>query len=428
MAFITQNISLATAPLGITVNQLHLRVEEHRSALRELTDDLRLNKRPAFSIVERDDDLPPALAYARSWRQEFEHVLILGFGGSTLGGQMLYQFAGGSLFAKGPKLHFIDYVDPHVLDALLETLPLHRTGVVVISKSGTTIEVLVQALRAADAYNRHGIPLSQNWLAITELKDSPLQRLCANENIPVLEHDAGIGGRYSVLSNVGLLPAALMGLEGTNLRAGARDALREFLGNPFESAPAVGAALAVVAAEQNITTTVVMPYGQQLRVFPQWVAQLWAESLGKDGKGTLPFAAVGPADQHSVLQLFMQGPPDKLYTLIVPDTRGTGVGVEEVMAQKVLAPHLSNLQSGTLMHAQAMGTAQALHAAGRAVRLLETPLVSEHVLGALIMHYMLETIIAAAMWNVNPYDQPGVEEGKQRTLQLLFERRQTVRE
>ena len=165
--------------------------------------------------------------------------------------------------------------------------------------------------------------------------------------------------------------------------------------------------------------TATRPYSDRLRLFSAWFAQLWAESLGKDGKGTSPIAAAGPVDQHSLFQLFNGGPKDKLVTIVMTSSAGTGPRIAQAYASDPLVGYLAGRTPGDLTDAQQRATAETLARNGRAVRTISIDDVNERSLGALLMHFMLETIIAGHLMDVNPFDQPSVEESKVLTREYL---------
>jgi len=238
--------------------------------------------------------------------------------------------------------------------------------------------------------------------------------------LTVLDHDPKIGGRYAALSLVGLLPAMVAGLDVAAIREGAAEVLDSALQNddPALVPPATGAAVNVgLAREHGVSQTVLVPYSDRLEPFARWFRQLWAESLGKDGHGTTPIPAVGAVDQHSQLQLWLDGPADKLFTFVMADRKGAGARVEPSLAEDLLAEDgalgwLAGRTMGDLMEAEQRATAETLSKAGRPVRILGLKTIDLRALGALMMHYMLETMIAAHLLGVDPFDQPAVEEGK----------------
>ena len=238
----------------------------------------------------------------------------------------------------------------------------------------------------------------------------------------MLEHHTGIGGRFSVLSNVGLLPALARGMDVLALRRGAQDVVTATLAakNPREVPAAIGAAVAVAfSRDKGMSCQVMMPYADRLGYFAHWFVQLWAESLGKGGQGTSPIACLGPLDQHSQLQLFQDGPRDHLITILRTQTAGEGPAIAPDMAKIAGIPFLAGRNIGDLVAAQAAAVPEALAKAGRPVRIFDIPVLDERAMGALLMHFMLETIIAGRLLGLDPFDQPAVELAKTLTRERL---------
>lgn len=380
---------------------------------------------PLLRLPERRDDLAAIRAAAERLRAEATDVIFLGTGGSSLGGQTLAQLAGYGVAAAGPpvlhpRLHFIDNLDPLTFDALLHTLPLATSRFVAISKSGGTAETLMQTIAVLTALKKAGLKerIPELVLGLTEPARggarNGLRDLLAAHQAPMLEHEPQVGGRYSVLTNTGLLPAAVAGLDIAKIRAGAAAAMAPVLAmRPAQEVPAaLGAALATALAQQGKTISVMMPYCDRLERFARWYVQLWAESLGKDGKGTTPHTALGPVDQHSQLQLFIAGPRDKLFTVVTTTVTGRGPRMDAELAKLAGEPDFAGKTIGDLVAAQGRATAETLAKNGCPVRTMHLDRLDEETLGELLMHFMLETIIAAHLLGVNPFDQPAVEEGK----------------
>jgi glucose-6-phosphate isomerase len=381
---------------------------------------------PLTRLPAARDDLGPILAAARRLSAGASDIVILGTGGSSLGGQTLAQLAGHGvaglgLLRDGPHLHFMDNLDADTYGALLAKLPLATTRFVAISKSGGTAETLMQTIAALTAVKAAGLEsrIPEHFLGLTEPptpgKRNGLRALLDAHRVEILDHDPGVGGRFSVLTNVGLLPAAMLGLDVSAVRAGAAVALAPVLERraPAEVPAAVGAALAVaLAATRGKTIAVMMAYADRLERFTRWYVQLWAESLGKDGKGTTPVAALGPVDQHSQLQLFIAGPRDKLITVVTPAAAGRGPRMAADLAQLCGEGDFAGRSMGDLAAAEGRATAETLAKNGCPVRTIHVAKLDESSLGELLMHFMLETIIAARLLGVDPFDQPAVEEGK----------------
>ncbi len=199
------------------------------------------------------------------------------------------------------------------------------------------------------------------------------------------------------------------------MRAGARDVVDALMAatTPREFAPAEGAAIAVaLARERGIRVHVMMPYSDRLGRFSHWFAQLWGESLGKGGQGTAPIACLGPVDQHSQLQLFMDGPREHLITIVRAPTAGLGPRISTELARTAGLDYLAGRTAGDLVAAQAEAVPAALGRAGRPVRTFDLASLDERSVGALMMHCMLETILAARLMGIDPFDQPAVELAK----------------
>ncbi len=384
---------------------------------------------PCLSVVDNGQDgLAPLAALAAGWRSRLDDVVVLGMGGSSLGGQTLYALSDRGFGPQrgGPRLHFLDNVDPDTMAGLLAALDLTRSGLIAISKSGATAETLAQVLALLPALEaavgRDGLPA--HMVVVTEPRPSPLKAIAERYGLPCFDHDPGIGGRFSVFSVVGALPALVAGLDFAAFHRGAGEVLRATLAasRVEDSEPAVGAALAVgLSQERRLSQSVMITYEDRLAPFGLWYRQLWAESLGKDGAGTTPIRALGTADHHSQLQLYLAGPRDKMFTLVMPATAGTGAAIPADLAAAVEAGNLGGRTLGDLLVAAARATADTLAGNGRPVRQFRLKTLDEAALGALQMHFMIETILAADLLGVNAFDQPAVEAGKELARRYLDE-------
>jgi glucose-6-phosphate isomerase len=373
-----------------------------------------------LGIPSRKDDLKEAAKLAAGIKG-MKTVAVLGIGGSSLGGQALTALRRKTT----PWVEFHDNPDPFSWDAALKRFDLKKTHFIAISKSGGTAETLMQVLTAAEALAKAGVKsLKKHFTIITEPKKSALADFADQLGAPKLAHPEGVGGRYSVLTVVGVLPAILMGIDVKKLRGGAQAILDATLSanNPADAPAAMGAALhQALAAEGKLATTILWPYADKLQVFGGWWRQLWAESLGKDGKGSTPVSVLGPVDQHSQLQLFRDGPGNALFTLVSVDTKGKGAMVSKARARSLGLDYLAGKKLGDLVDAESHATAQTLSKNGRPVRQIHISKVDEFEMGALMMHFMLETILMGKLMGVDPFNQPGVEEGKVLARQYLKE-------
>jgi len=376
-------------------------------------------EKPFLTLPRRRDDLALLAPLVDKASRKYTDLVVLGTGGSSLGGRAIAALRAHPVPpASRAWLHFADNIDPRDFEILIDGLDLAHTLFLVISKSGGTAETLTQFLIALEAVRRDlgDDGAASAFIVIPEPGDNPLRRVAGRWKLAVFDHDPALGGRYSALSLVGLLPAMFAGVDAAQVRAGAEGVLEGLLAadDPAACPPAVGAALQVGLAEKRgVSATVLMPYCDRLIAFAAWFRQLWAESLGKGGKGTIPVPALGAVDQHSQLQLYLDGPADKLFTLITLDAAGLGKRVEPglIDGDPALA-YLAGHTMGDLLDAEQRATAESLRRHGRPLRMIRLAALDERALGALLMHFMLETVIAAQLWEVDPFDQPAVEEGK----------------
>jgi glucose-6-phosphate isomerase len=422
------SLGLSPAAFGKYLGALEPRLDSLRQAYAKGT-------LPLLRVPERRDDIAPARDALALLTKGARTLVFFGTGGSSLGGQTLAQLGGWAIPGDDkhgsetrPRTRFYDNLDARTLELALASLDLKTTRFVVISKSGSTPETLVQIIAAIEAVRKEGLAdrIPELFLALTEPKapgvSNGLRALCEAFSIPMLDHDPGIGGRFSGLTNVGLLPALARGLDVEALREGASGVVQAMLKarKAGDFAPAVGAAVAIgLAKERGVRATVMLPYSDRLSRFAAWYVQLWGESLGKKGEGTTPVAALGPVDQHSQLQLYLDGAPQHLITVIRENCAERGPRIAPDLAKVAGAEYLASHTAGDLVAAQQRAIPEALIAAGRPVRTIDLDTLDERALGALMMHFMLETILAAHLLGIDPFDQPAVESGKVLTRRYL---------
>ncbi|XSG80969.1 MAG: glucose-6-phosphate isomerase [Methyloligella sp. ZOD6] len=390
---------------------------------------------PLLRVAERRDDIAPMQEAFARLSEGAKTIVFFGTGGSSLGGQTIAQLGGwgipgdnGDRAGPNPRVRFYDNLDARTLERALDRLDLETTRFILISKSGGTPETLVQSIAALQAVRHAGLEdkAPQLFLGLTEPaaagKKNGLRDLCDAFGIPTLSHDTGIGGRFSALTNTGLLAALARGIDPIKIREGAGQVISALMAdkNPADFAPAIGAALQIaLAKEKGVKATVMLPYSDRLGRFAAWFVQLWGESLGKQGEGTTPVAALGPVDQHSQLQLYLDGAEQHLITVLRPGGAGTGPRIAPDLAKVAHADYLAGKTAGDLVAAQQKAIPEALIEAGRPVRTIDIETLDATALGALLMHFMLETVLAAHLLEVDPFDQPAVEAGKVLTRKYL---------
>ncbi len=405
----TQSIEFCLEPAigssGLTVADFNLEISRTTKILARLRAARESGAMPLLGLPAFTGDLDEISAAGDRIKASARDVLICGTGGSSLGGQALAQLAGWKTpngaeaipVSTRPRMHFLDNIDACSLDDLIAGLDLSATHVIVISKSGSTAETLSQAILLVDAFRQQGLgqQIGGHFTVITEPDSSGkngLRRLAEKFSWPLIDHPPGLGGRFSVLSCVGLLPAVIAGVDITDVRRGANDVLDAALdaSAPDQSAPAVGAAIAVaLGREMGLNCSVLFAYGDRLERLTRWYVQLWAESLGKDGHGSTPLAALGPVDQHSQLQLFLDGPADKFYSFLTVCSRGRGSKIDAGLALEAGVGNLAGHTIGDLVESMHRATAETLARKGRPVRHLSIDSLDAGVMGGLMMHFML---------------------------------------
>ena len=372
--------------------------------------------------------------FAGGARAKYDDVVILGIGGSALGPIALrtaLRPSGWNLLdekTRGgyPRLHVLDNVDPVTIDALLAHLRLDRTLFIVTSKSGGTAETMAQFLIVQDRLARASLEVTKQMVFITDPKQGALRPLAERLSVPALDIPANIGGRFSVLTPVGTLPAALIGIDVKSLLAGA-GAMSKRCENPeLAKNPAGIYAMLQWLADTSLAkkTVVFMPYSDPLRDFAAWFVQLWAESLGKlrpDGSsvGSTPLAALGATDQHAQVQLFMEGPADKTITFVAVDNRSTDVTIPNAFADVKELGYLGGHTLAELIDIEQRATAGALAKRGRPNMTIHLERVDAGQVGELMMLLEIATAYAGQLYGIDAFNQPGVELGKQFAYALL---------
>jgi glucose-6-phosphate isomerase len=372
--------------------------------------------------------------FAAGARGKFDDLVILGIGGSALGPIALrtaLRPSGWNMLddkaRKGyPRLHVLDNVDPETIDALLGRLRLERTLFVVTSKSGGTAETMSQFLIVHDRITRDKLDIAKQMVFVTDPKQGALRPLADRLKVPALDIPANIGGRFSVLSPVGTLPAALIGIDVKSLLSGAGEMAKRCGSADLTKNPAGVYAMLQWLADTRLTKkiAVLMPYSDPLRDFAAWFVQLWAESLGKqrpDGTavGSTPLAAVGATDQHAQVQLFMEGPADKTVTFVAVDKRATDVTIPKAFPDVKELGYLGGHSLGELIDIEQRATAGALAKRGRPNMTIHLERVDAPHVGQLMMMLEIATAYAGQLYGIDAFNQPGVELGKQFAYALL---------
>ncbi len=377
-----------------------------------IRDWVEKDSQPFLKYSRNNSDISVIKKYAHDFRERFKKLVVIGIGGASLGAQALTAIRSTASRSK-IKLVYFDNLDAN--QVAVELAQTSDTGFLVVSKSGSTLETIAQTLLALDNAD------PDQFLFITEPGESPLRSIGLNKGIVILDHDPKLGGRFSVFSLVGMLPAMVAGLDIEKIREGGNEILDSIMevADPSEIAPIASAAM-IHAISPKISTTVIMPYDDRLLYFSHWVCQLWAESLGKSSRGLTPVVARGATDQHSQLQLYLDGPPDKIVTIISVEPETGGHRIRKDLAEIAETKYLSGRNLSEVIAVEAKATKDALVTAGRPVREIVLSKVDEFTVGALMMHFMLETVLVALTTETHPFDQPAVERGKKLAREYLW--------
>lgn len=433
---ISRCLSKTIGQAGLSDDELTTALARADAAVAKIRQMHAQGQMTLLDLPAQTDDLPECEKAAEILTNGATDVVLLGTGGSSLGAQALAQLAGYKVSGIIPfrriknrtmRVHFLDNLDACMLEQALRDQDMKTTRFLAVSKSGGTAETVMQMVIMIEALKEQGLDwnASAHMVVLTETTNpegNTVLQLAKRHNLQILEHAREIGGRYSVLTNVGMLPAMVMGLDVKAIRQGAGAAVEPLLaGNGAADIPAaLGAAVNVALMEnKGINTTIMMPYCDRLRLFANWFQQLWAESIGKQGKGTTPLGTAGPVDQHSLMQLFLDGPADKLLNIVQLPTAGTGPRIPESYHSDPLLGYLAGRTVGDLTDCQQRATVETFARNNRPVRVFELDGVEEKPVGEMMMHFMLETIITGYMMGIDPFDQPAVEQSKVLTREYL---------
>jgi len=424
-AFVTfdyTNLFDATGDLGAR------ELEELRPRLEEVARDLLENPPGFMRLPKTSEFLDSSKALAEDVRTsgatDFVHV---GIGGSALGPIALYRALVHPYYnllpeRPGPRLHFAENTDPTSLSAVLDVIDPSSTWVNVVTKSGSTAEtmanflivrsILMEALGESDYRER--------VVFTTDPEKGYLRQIADREGIKTLSIPPDVGGRFSVFTPVGLFPVAVAGLDTDALMKGATQCVDEVTQKGADHYAIQGAAyhyLLDLAKGRNVR--VMMPYADSLDRFAAWFVQLWAESLGKEGKGSTPHAAVGTTDQHSQLQLYMEGPQDKVVEIIEVENHPWDLRIPKAYEDLEGVGYLGGHTMAELLNVECDATRKALTEAGRPNCTIKLGAIDEEHLGYLMQALEVQTAAAGSLYRVNPFDQPGVEAGKRITYSRM---------
>ncbi len=373
------------------------------------------------------------ISYVEEVKDKFDAFVVLGIGGSALGPISVQQAINHPYYneisreKRGgyPKFYVADNVDPEKLVYLFETIDITKTMFNVISKSGSTSETMSQFMIIKELLEQKlGDKASEHIVCTTDKENGNLIKIAKEENYKTFIIPAGVGGRFSELTPVGLLPAAFCGIDIKEMLKGAA-IMDEMCKNDdvYKNPAYMYAILNYLTMKNGQNICVMMPYADSLKFISDWFAQLWAESLGKkydnEGKvvnvGSTPVKALGATDQHSQVQLYAEGPFDKIITFIGVDKFKKSITIPKIYEDMPSLAFLGGVTQDDLIKTEQIATEYALLKAGKPNMTITLPEVNENTLGQLLYLFEVATAFAGELLNINAFDQPGVEEGKNAT-------------
>lgn len=375
--------------------------------------------------------------YASMVRGRFENLLVLGIGGSALGGMALseallkpyWNLLSNEQRDNFPKIFFLNNIDPDEMNGLLEILDLKKTLVNVITKSGSTAETMAQYMVIKDRMEQElGDDYRKNIVVTTDKKVGVLRQLADQEGYKTFIIPDDVSGRFSVFSTVGLLPLALVGINIDEIINGIKDMDSALKNTDIHQNIAAQSALIqyLMDTQKGKNISVMMPYSNRLKYIPDWFIQLWAESLGKQlnrndeivNTGSTPIKAIGATDQHSQVQLFNEGPDDKVVTFIKVDEFDTKLEIPKIFEYTGVG-YLGGKTINDLMNAEADSTIVSLIDYNRPSMTISLPKIDPYHLAQLLYTLEVQTVIAGELYNVNTFDHPGVEQSRYYTYALM---------
>jgi len=397
---------------------------------KEFVASFQERRSPVTLALTPDAELHKIQQLAQQIREGYEDVLLLGIGGSALGARAIISFIHGPFYnlkPTGPRLFILDNLDPVVVRAMEAQLNLSKTCLIYVSKSGATPETAAAFMYFAGQVQAAGGSL-KDTVIICDAGDNGINRVAQDIGAQVLHLPSHLPGRYSVLSAAGLLPAAITGVDIQQLLLGAWSVHQSVIAS-YETSPVLllGERLLALQKHSGKNIHVLFNYASTLADFGLWYMQLWAESLGKKNNlngeaihaGSTPLACVGATDQHSLLQLFKEGPADKVYGFIGVQDQGEPLIIPELFTKEKEYAYLAGHSMQHQLATEQLATQISLVNTGHPCYQLTMTEQSPASLGALFYFYQALVAYMACLWEINAFDQPGVEEGKNITYSLL---------
>lgn len=398
-------------------------IEGIKAVVYEIDKRIKAKERPELAFIDLlEQDTSEIKKIALDVRKKNENFIILGIGGSALGPRAILEaLSPFHNLDKKPRVFVYDNVDPRTLHRILSLTDLKKTAINVITKSGSTAETIASFMILWDKMNSAVSDPSRNFIATTDPEKGSLRKIANEKGFRTLSIPQGVVGRYSVLSPVGLLLAEVIGIDSGEMFKGARDIHSKCSDAEIWKNPAYlfGTLLYLMEREEKRNINVLIPYADGLKPTAEWFCQLWAESLGKSGSGLTPYPSLGTTDQHSQLQLWMEGPEDKVVIFIKIDDYGVDIEIPKVFQDVEGTSYLGGHTLSELIKAEQESTELALSKIKRPNMTINIPKIDAYHMGQLFHFFEMATAFTGFLYGVNPFNQPGVEEGKNFTYGMM---------
>lgn len=386
-------------------------IEDNKSKLKKIKKKI-FSKKHHYTFLRKDnnDEVFNLVLEAQNKFKSYEKIFLIGTGGSSLGAKAFLSIINSN------KISFLESLDPSRVLSLLDKYKKRKLGFIIISKSGETLEVLCLLDIIIKSYSA-SINISRDALIISDKKESKLNKIANSYNINFMEHDPTIGGRYSCFSITGLVPLQLAGADSIEIKKKADIFFLENLTlDKYSNSEAINI-LAGITKTKIFTGHVFLVYMESFSALGQWYRQLWAESLGKHNLGLHLMTAVGPVDQHSQLQMWLDGPNNLVFTIVLPKKRKSDIRTSDTV--NILPDYLQNKNIGEILNVMGEATVKELKKANRPVRVIYVDDDTIYSAVNLMTMLLLEVAFIGEMIGINPFNQPAVERIKNTTKFIL---------
>lgn len=425
----TSNLENISQKHGLTKKN----IEEGYTKLPQHLSQIHQKKQGFYSVIDDTNIIKDIELFAKKIKGKYTDIVILGIGGSALGAiclrESLLPFFSKARKKKNiPNVHVIDNIDPTLMHEIAQEITLKKTLVLVVTKSGETPETIAQYFYIKQLYDKAKLPCKHHMVFITDSEHGLLRQYGNEEAIPMFDIPKNVGGRFSIQTAVGLLPAALMGINIKKFLQGFQDMRDSFLSKSGKkNLPFQLATIQYALSQKEKSINVLMPYSQKLIRFADWYRQLLAESIGKAKNnanetihaGITPVNALGATDQHSQSQLYNEGPNDKFIIFIKVKKFEKTIPIPKKYITNERVSFLKNTSFNELINIELEATAQSYTQNNRPNITIEIDAVDEYHLGSLCMLFEGATAFLGEYFNINAFDQPGVELAKIKTKELL---------